>query len=69
MVNYLTLNIIGISMIQKEVLEDITAEWADDINKETVIERELATALESTIKQEEVRIRYPFPNSRTCMTL
>lgn len=43
-------------MIQKEVLEDITAEWAADINRETVIERELAAALESTIKQEEVSV-------------
>ena len=43
-------------MIQREVLEDITAEWADDISKETVVERELTTALEFSIKQEEVSV-------------
>ena len=42
--------------MQKEVLEDITAEWIEDISKETVIERELADALESTIKQEEISV-------------
>ena len=43
-------------MIQKEVLEDIAADWANEIEKETIVERELATALEATIKQEEISV-------------
>jgi len=43
-------------MMQKDVLEDIAADWADDIGKETVVERELAAALEAAIGQEEVSV-------------
>ncbi len=43
-------------MISKEVLEDITEGWAEDIQGEHVIHRDLTERAEDTIEQEEVTV-------------
>ncbi len=43
-------------MVQKEIIEDIVAGWSEDIAKERVIERDLATKIEATLKHEEVTV-------------
>ncbi len=43
-------------MISKEVLEDITEGWAEDIQKENVIHRDLTEEAEDTMDHEEVTV-------------
>ncbi len=43
-------------MIQKGVLEDIAADWSEDIAGERVIERDLLANVEASIDQEEVTV-------------
>ena len=43
-------------MIPRDVIEDVVEEWADDIQKEKVIHRDLTEEIEDSLRMEEVTV-------------